>query len=761
MTLAKKSESAHTAALDGAALAIVVVLSFLLVLNVQGLGRVLLALAFLLYVPGRAVVTNWPSARAKSELALPVVLSISILAIISVVVLWLGEWHPLALFGIEAVASAAAIVVSLGRFIRGSRSRSEKGWTDPNDHRYSDLANISDITGDTAVASTGWARRWRGWAAGKRVVPPDLLLPLAVGLWAWGISQINTGHLGGLGLVPALPVTYFLGIGLLVVSAGFWLAAARPSSLRLTVHVIAFAVMLYGTASLVYSEPRYAWLYKHVGVVQYIATHGHLLFNVDIYQDWPGFFALVAWFDRIAGISSPLAVAAWAQLFFNLLNCLVFGFATRALPLTWRERWLAIIFFEGANWVAQDYFSPQAASFVVSLGVLAIALHWCQADAVPSRLKALGGRLHGVSSILPDHHRLVRVTADAERPEEGSYARGALIAIVVVFTALVIMHELSPYVIGIQIGLLTVVGKVRPRWLAPLLLAVAVAYLVPHFEFVNHTYGLLRSIGNFFSNARPPAALGLHLSHDQLLIAYAARLLSVIVWVLALVGIWRRLRAGRPVLTLAALAFSPFLLLGFQPYGGEAILRVQLFSLPWSACLAASALSPQPIGTRNVRWLLSPVALLLIIALFLPAYFGSDSLNTVSADEIAASVYLYSHARPGTVLFLDQDFPLNIGARYDLFPSKDLLGADEPPGGFVLSRAATATITDAALLVAPGATSVYLVITTAMLRFALAYGLTTSTSLGPLEQALDRSSAWHVFYRRGGAMIYELERRSR
>ena len=50
---------------------------------------------------------------------------------------------------------------------------------------------------------------------------------------------------------------------------------------------------------------------------------------------------------------------------------------------------------------------------------------------------------------------------------------------------------------------------------------------------------------------------------------------------------WRTL--GR-VAVPALLAFSPFLMIPVQSYGGEAIYRVYLFSAPWCAILIADAL---------------------------------------------------------------------------------------------------------------------------------------------------------------------------
>lgn len=738
--------------LDLSALAVIIALSVVLALGTTGPGRVLLSLTFLLFVPGRAVVSLLPFARRSPSLALCVVSGISILVIASVVALFLHLWQPEALYGVEAGLSFVAILLSIGRATSRPSAIA---------HRF----------------SLDQGRR-------PRLHLADAAIPLALGLWAWSITRVRVADLGGLGLIGALPVTYFVAVGVVVVSASGWVTRARLSAARLMVHVIALAVILYGTAPLIYTEPRYAWLYKHIGVVQYITVHGHLGISNDIYQDWPGFFALAAWFDRIAGLSSPLSVAAWAQLLFNLLDCLVLGFATRGLHMTPRERWLAVMMFLSANWVAQDYFSPQATGFVLSLGILALALNYFRSASLPSRLESLAvrlGRLRLLHATIKPAGPEAHVLRSRRAGPGWSWSSGGsalwmsraywagLVVLVSMFVALVSVHELSPYVIVMELAVLTVVGRFRPTWLTPVLLLIAVLYFAPHFTYVNRTFGLLASIGNFFSNARPPSALGLHLSGDQQLVADAARLLSVLVWALALLGIWRRLRVGRPVLVLAVLAFSPFLLLGLQAYGGEALLRIQLFSLPWSACLAASALSPQQIDSRDGWWsivvgsqrasrLVTPVALVVSVTLFLPSYFGSDQLNTMSPEDVAASVYLDAHAQPGTVIYLDQDFPISIGARYYLLLTQALLGANEAPGGFSLSSSAVATVTFSARQYSHSGGSVYFVVTDTMLRYALAYGLTTSTSLAPLELAMDQSPYWHTVYRRGETVIYEFAR---
>ena len=155
-------------------------------------------------------------------------------------------------------------------------------------------------------------------------------------------------------------------------------------------HATVLVVMLYGTAPLVYSEGRYAWFYKTIGVVQYVNTHGQLNRHIDIYQNWPGFFAFTAWFGRVAGVASPLAYAKWTQLVVELLSLPLLYLIYDALSLTVRQRWTAVLLYSAGNWIAQDYFSPQALGMLLSLGIMAMAVTWLyvqQPAKIPSAAK--------------------------------------------------------------------------------------------------------------------------------------------------------------------------------------------------------------------------------------------------------------------------------------------------------------------------------------------------------------------------------------
>ncbi|MGH3168907.1 MAG: hypothetical protein ACRDN0_23875 [Trebonia sp.] len=411
------------------------------------------------------------------------------------------------------------------------------------------------------------------------------MLPVSIVLWAASVAETNTTTLGFYGLIGRLPIIFYIGLILFIVSTGIELARAELSRLRLGLHSGALALILYGTPALVYDEGRYSWLYKTVGVVQYVKVNGHLNGSIDIYQHWPGFFALAAWFDRLAGVSSPLAYAKWAQLVFELaaLPLLYSIYTSLALPV--RHRWLGLMLYLAANWIAQDYFSPQALSTVLSLGVLAIALRWMVAGNTPRHLTRDDEDPPGTR----------------RRPRGGTAElrlRGAvpfIAAFLMLFFVLVFSHELSPYIVVIQLIALALVGQMRPRWIPLAALAITLGYLIPNFSYVNSHYGVLSSFGNFFSNIQSPSASDPGTTPEsQRIIGYCADLLSVGIWMLALIGAWRRRGSRRTVIALLFLTFSPVLVLVGGAYGNEGILRVYLFSLPWAAALATFALMPVP-----------------------------------------------------------------------------------------------------------------------------------------------------------------------
>jgi len=98
-------------------LAVVVTASLIAVIYLDrvGVARTVLALGFTFFVPGRAIVSNWPRMARWSEAAMPMIISLTITTLVATVALWAHFWHPLPIFEAEAWLSLAGLVVGITR----------------------------------------------------------------------------------------------------------------------------------------------------------------------------------------------------------------------------------------------------------------------------------------------------------------------------------------------------------------------------------------------------------------------------------------------------------------------------------------------------------------------------------------------------------------------------------------------------------------------------------------------------------------------
>lgn len=77
--------------------------------------RLLLTLAFAFFVPGRAIISNWPRLAGWSEVAMSMVFSLAVLTLLATAMLWAHFWHPLGLFQVEAWLTVAGLCVGMER----------------------------------------------------------------------------------------------------------------------------------------------------------------------------------------------------------------------------------------------------------------------------------------------------------------------------------------------------------------------------------------------------------------------------------------------------------------------------------------------------------------------------------------------------------------------------------------------------------------------------------------------------------------------
>jgi hypothetical protein len=492
------------------------------------------------------------------------------------------------------------------------------------------------------------------------------LVPLVVlALWLPAIGDVDVGRMTDVGLVSVLPPAHFALLGVLTLSFGLALQRRDVRTVVPLFHVIVLAVMLYGVTGIVETEPRFAVSYRHAGIVDYIVRHREVDPGIDAYFNWPGFFALGALLEELVGVSA-LGLAPWTPLFFNLCSLLPLVAIFRWVNGDPRVTWLAAWIFLSANWVGQDYLAPQSLGFFLWLSLLALLM-----VAFGRRFSRLGvGRRRspttaGAHSGAAGGEQLggrpaldipFRLSVASQQGAAASFGPGVAILVLVIaglFAAITTGHQLTPAPALLTVAALTVLGYLETRALAIVLALILlgwVSYMTTTY-LSGHLDDLVASFGALGGNLERSVAHRVEGSPGHLLVVKARLVLTAALWLLALLGLVRRLRAGHRDAPLVVVGTIPLLLPALQGYGGEVVLRSFLFTLPAAAYFAATFAFP----SRSQGWSrFTPIVTLAVTALLLAGFqyarYGNERADNFTRADVRAVEALYRLAPWGSTL---------------------------------------------------------------------------------------------------------------
>ena len=101
--------------IDVACLVVTVAVAVAVASGQHNAFRAVSGVMFTLFVPGRAIISNWPSLAVRPQVALSILFSLTVLTLLATLTLWAGYWRPLGLLLVECVVFGAALVVGLVR----------------------------------------------------------------------------------------------------------------------------------------------------------------------------------------------------------------------------------------------------------------------------------------------------------------------------------------------------------------------------------------------------------------------------------------------------------------------------------------------------------------------------------------------------------------------------------------------------------------------------------------------------------------------
>lgn len=480
---------------------------------------------------------------------------------------------------------------------------------------------------------------------------------VALALWVVAVHEAHFSSMGQLGLVSILGWWYFAGLALVVVAFGLEVTrdTLRPG------HLIgitgALVLFLFATAPAIEPTAALTDSWFHAGFTQYIVQHGHALMNYDARFSWPGGFSLAAVLVAFTGQTNALGFLRWFPFVIELAYLAPLLVIARYSGTSRRAGFVGIALFYSANWIYQDYFSPQALNYFFYLTVIAAVLAGWRARTTRHVTKGLRDRLGATMRTL----RIARVEghdASANWRPEVTLAVLALLGLIVVASAM--SHQLTPYALLLALAAALFTRRLgRPEIIVlTALAALGWLSLGASNYWVGHLQDIFGSVGKISGTIGSNVTDRLTGSASHRLIVNARIAITGALYALGVLGALRRACNSR---FLEAAVVAPFVLLALQNYGGEGLLRVTLFGLPFVSLLAASALAPRVAGSVAPWWptrtahrhgsLAQTMSLVVVVMGFAVATTvvrgGNDAFSAFSLDEVKAVNLAYSLVKPG------------------------------------------------------------------------------------------------------------------
>jgi hypothetical protein len=569
----------------------------------------------------------------------------------------------------------------------------------------------------------------------------------ALALGIWSLLSVDPARIGGTGLVEAVPPTFFIAIFLSLTGFVATLNLRRHTPVLLATQVLVLVVILHSADPIIHGLPRLEASYRHLGIADYIAQSGQLDTNLDAYFNWPGFFDLLGLLSGATGVRDLMGIATWAPLGMNLLLLAPLLALARRLTSQPRQAWAGVWLFYLTSWVGQDYLAPQAYAFLLLVTLLACLLSAFSGWAWPT------GSNRFTRFLARSVTRL-----DPTVPHQGMSspppvdAAVLLIISVGLLVAMTASHQLTPFAAIPILAVFLLSGRLRMPSLPILAAVLSFGWLVfvARDFFDGHLTQLFGSFGDVEAHTLGAVSQRVAGSDSHVLVVYIRLAEVALVWILAAVGAFLAHRRRTAWLTAALGALAPLVLIPGQAYGGELLLRLYLFSLPFAACLAVLTFMPDRRGGPGWRRALALLAMGSVLATAtVVTRYGNDSMEKFTPDEVALVNQLYATAPQGSILIeAVRNTPWQF-QKYADYDYRALLAAQPKPGAEPLTCDSSNRIAQLS--------GAYLIITTSQKRAADLLETTPPGDLDRFMATCGSSPGWSKLFENAGGVVFHIQ----
>ena len=482
---------------------------------------------------------------------------------------------------------------------------------------------------------------------------PVLLLVSGIVIWFFTLPLINVNLMNDLGLVSVLPPGTFISLALMTISFSLLVTAAKLNTVMIFIHMAVLVIMLYGITAVIEVIPRFSPSWRHAGIIDYIIRNEMVNPRIDAYFNWPGFFIMGALITQIAGLDSSVLFLQWAPVFFQLIYLGPLWMIYTSLTNSRRLVWFGIWIFYLTNWVGQDYFSPQAMNFFYFLVIVAILVKWFRKNEIilPKIAESkLVKKLPKIQSLITQIFHGENPSPSLISPLQKAFF---LLMIVLIYFVSITSHQLTQFAILMSIVLLLMFQRIAPKILPVVMLILSgmwIAYMASAF-MAGRLAGMLEAFGQLENALDANLVDRMNGSPGHMVVTQIRLVLTLGVWLAALIGFVRQWLRGTFETSAALLVAAPFPLLIMQTYGGEMLMRIYMFSLPFAAYLAAAIIFPLIKDPPSWRYTaaIGLVSAALIVVFWYGRY-GNERMEYFTPAELQAVEFTYDHAEPGSLI---------------------------------------------------------------------------------------------------------------
>jgi len=451
-----------------------------------------------------------------------------------------------------------------------------------------------------------------------------LLISLAVGLLVFSIAttHLYTVNPTGLGLASSLPITFWVGLGVLGL---VWFFGVKTNWV-LGVALVLTVGYLFLTPAIIRDPVWLSNSYYPFGESSLVNSAGHLLdrggLSLNSYHNWPLFIYFSSVFTQSTGISATPLLKYFP--IFIISMCGILSYFILRMKFDVSQAILGVGVFVASFWFRQQYFGPPGFGFVLFLLSLLIVLKYSFSN-MPNKTTLAGLYLLVFSATILTHFLSA-----------------------VMSLAVVVVLLLSQYF-----------ARTKNHWsVVPLICLAGVVFLVYTTFFTQGFFFYLvrvfSSLISFQSGIAQESARIIG-SAAQVLNYRSTQAIIALDCVIPLVGIFwmvrKKISRGKFfgdgfsvfwfVLLIVLVIFAVF----FQYGPHEGYQRALMFALLPLSFFCVLALVKKPK--------LLVIVIVVLIFLNIPAQYGGDSFTLETKTDLSGAQFLATNTADGIVVLYD------------------------------------------------------------------------------------------------------------